>query len=85
MWLLTRVPLAVFASIIGVGGNRIPDPDIPYQQLSHGTNDGVNAFHASLDVVSLMQSSPHRSYIGDLYRAGGFDYVSREGGSVTDL
>lgn len=53
--------------------------DIGCQQLSHSTNESVRTFAeyfgGQADAETL-SSFDHYSYMGDLYRAAGFDYVS---------
>ena len=53
--------------------------DIGCQQLSHSTNDGVRTFAGYFGRRAdeqMLASFDHYSYMGDLYRAAGFDYVS---------
>jgi SAM-dependent methyltransferase len=53
--------------------------DIGCQQLSHTRNDSVRTFarHFGQPIDETMLSSfDHYSYMGDLYRAAGFDYIS---------
>jgi SAM-dependent methyltransferase len=53
--------------------------DIGCQQLSHSINESVRTFagyfHRQAD-ERVLKTFDHYSYMGDLYRAAGFDYVS---------
>lgn len=49
--------------------------DIGSMQLGHRTDDGVRRFAQHFG-AEVPDSFDHYSYMGDLYRAAGFDYVS---------
>lgn len=53
--------------------------DIGCQQLSHSTNESVRVFADYFSGATgghVLESFDHYSYMGDLYRAAGFSYVS---------
>lgn len=53
--------------------------DIGCQQLSHSINESVRAFAGYFDRQTdeqTLKRFDHYSYMGDLYRAAGFEYVS---------
>ena len=53
--------------------------DIGSQQLSHPKNDSVRKFAEHFGRAAderMLASFDHYSYMGDLYRAAGFDYIS---------
>jgi SAM-dependent methyltransferase len=75
-WILDKI-----CGLYDEGHFRMPAAiaDIGCMQLSHRTNESVRKFAAYFGQPAdekMLATFDHYSYMGDLYRAAGFDYVS---------